>query len=271
LIREDPEAARIIAAAMQRDGIDIRLNTTISRITTSDDGKVLQLKSNGQNESLPVDEILIGVGRAPNVENLGLEVVGVNYDKQKGVIVDDALRTTNPRIFAAGDICLNYKFTHTADAAARIVIQNALFWGKKKVSALTVPWCTYTDPEIAHVGMYEKDAEEKGIPVETFVRSFDEVDRAIVDGEEEGLVKVHVRKGADEILGATIVARHAGEMISEITLAMVGKLGLKTIANVIHPYPTQAEAIKQVADNYNRTRLTPFVKKLFERIMAWQR
>jgi pyruvate/2-oxoglutarate dehydrogenase complex dihydrolipoamide dehydrogenase (E3) component len=185
--------------------------------------------------------------------------------------VDDTLRTTNSRIFAAGDICLSYKFTHTADAAARIVVQNALFWGKKKVSGLTVPWCTYTDPEIAHVGMYGKDAEEKGIPVETFVRSFDEVDRAIVDGEEKGLVKVHVRKGTDEILGATIVARHAGEMISEITLAMVGKLGLKAIANVIHPYPTQAEAIKQVADAYNRTRLTPFVKKLFERIMAWQR
>jgi pyruvate/2-oxoglutarate dehydrogenase complex dihydrolipoamide dehydrogenase (E3) component len=271
LIREDPDAARIIAAAMERDGIDIRLDTTISSIAASAEGKVLQLKSNDQNDALKVDEILIGVGRAPNVENLGLEVVGVKYDKQKGVIVDDTLRTTNSRIFAAGDICLNYKFTHTADAAARIVVQNALFWGKKKVSGLTVPWCTYTDPEIAHVGMYEKDAEEKGIPVETFVRSFDEVDRAIVDGEEEGLVKVHVRKGADEILGATIVARHAGEMISEITLAMVGKLGLKTIANVIHPYPTQAEAIKQVADNYNRTRLTPFVKKLFERIMAWQR
>lgn len=271
LIREDPDAARIVAAALERDGIDIRLNTTISRVTISNGEKVLQLKSNGQDQTLTVDEILIGVGRAPNVENLGLEVVDVKYDKHKGVIVDDTLRTTNSRIFAAGDVCLDYKFTHTADAAARIVIQNALFRGKKKVSALTVPWCTYTDPEIAHVGMYEKDAEEKGIPVETFVRNFGEVDRAIVDGEEDGLVKIHVKKGADEILGATIVARHAGEMISEITLAMVGKIGLKTIANVIHPYPTQAEAIKQVADAYNRTRLTPFVKKLFELLMAWQR
>jgi pyruvate/2-oxoglutarate dehydrogenase complex dihydrolipoamide dehydrogenase (E3) component len=271
LIREDPDAARIISGALERDGIDIRLKTTISGITASPEGKVLQLKSNGHDAVLTVDEILIGVGRAPNVENLGLEVAGVEYNKQKGVIVDDTLRTTNPRILAAGDVCLTYKFTHTADATARIAIQNALFWGKKKVSALTVPWCTYTDPEIAHVGMYEKDAEEKGIPVETFIRSFGEVDRAVVDGEEEGMVKVHVQKGTDKILGATVVARHAGEMLSEITVAMVGNLGLKVIANVIHPYPTQAEAIKQVADAYNRTRLTPFVKKLFEWLLAWQR
>jgi pyruvate/2-oxoglutarate dehydrogenase complex dihydrolipoamide dehydrogenase (E3) component len=270
LIREDPDAARIVADALQRDGIDVRLNSTITGVVVSDQGKVIQLKSNGQTEAITVDEILIGAGRAPNVEDLNLDTVGVVHNKG-GVVVDDMLRTTNPRIYAAGDICLNYKFTHTADAAARIVIQNALFWGRKKVSALTVPWCTYTDPEIAHVGMYEKDANEKGIPVQTFTRSLNEVDRAIVDGEEEGLVKIHVKKGTDTILGATIVARHAGEVISEITLAMVGKVGLGTIAGVIHPYPTQAEAIKQVADAYNRTRLTPFLKSLFTRVLAWQR
>jgi len=152
-----------------------------------------------------------------------------------------------------------------ADAAARIVIQNALFLGRKKLSALTVPWCTYTDPEIAHVGMYEQDTVEKGIEVDTFVRSFDQLDRAIADGEVDGLIKVHVRKGTDKILGATIVAAHAGEMISEITLAIVADIGLKTISNVIHPYPTQAEAIKKIADDYNRTRITPFAKKLMDR------
>jgi pyruvate/2-oxoglutarate dehydrogenase complex dihydrolipoamide dehydrogenase (E3) component len=185
--------------------------------------------------------------------------------------VNDRLQTTNPSIYAAGDICLKYKFTHTADATARIVIQNALFGGRKKLSALTIPWCTYTDPEIAHVGMYERDARERGIAIDTFVRPLNEVDRAIADGEEEGFVKVHVRKGTDEILGATIVARHAGEMISEITLAMVGNLGLRALTNVIHTYPTQAEAIKQAADAYNRTRLTPFVKRLFTRWLAWRR
>jgi pyruvate/2-oxoglutarate dehydrogenase complex dihydrolipoamide dehydrogenase (E3) component len=143
--------------------------------------------------------------------------------------------------------------------------------GRKKLSALTIPWCTYTDPEIAHVGMYEKDAREKGIAVETFIKPLSGVDRAIVDGEEEGFVKVHVRKGSDKILGATIVARHAGDMLSEITLAMVGGLGLGTIASTIHPYPTQAEAIKQVADAYNRTRLTAYVKNLFSKWLAWGR
>jgi pyruvate/2-oxoglutarate dehydrogenase complex dihydrolipoamide dehydrogenase (E3) component len=187
------------------------------------------------------------------------------------VKVNDFLQTTNPAIYAAGDVCLTHKFTHTADATARIVIQNALFKGRRKLSALTIPWCTYTDPEIAHVGMYERQARERGIGVETFFRPLNDVDRALADGEEDGFVKVHVRKGTDEIVGATIVARHAGEMISEITLAMVGKVGLKTLAGVIHPYPTQAEAIRQVGDTYNRTRLTPFVKGLFRRWLEWTR
>ena len=200
----------------------------------------------------------MGVGRAPNVEGMGLEAAGVEYDSRKGVLVDDHLQTTNHRIYAAGDACMRFKFTHTADAAARIVIQNALFLGRKKLSALTIPWCTYTDPEIAHVGMYEQDAEERGIPVETFVKSMSEVDRAVADGAENGIAKVHVRKGTDKILGATIVAPHAGEMISEITLAIVADIGLRTISEVIHPYPTQAEIIKKIADDYNRTRLTSF-------------
>jgi pyruvate/2-oxoglutarate dehydrogenase complex dihydrolipoamide dehydrogenase (E3) component len=151
------------------------------------------------------------------------------------------------------------------------VIQNALFFGRAKLSALTIPWCTYTDPEIAHVGMYERDAKEKGIEVDTFTRLLSDVDRAIADGEEDGFVRVHVKQGTDRILGATIVARHAGEMISEISVAMAGKVGLKRLASVIHPYPTQAEAIRQIGDDYNRTRLTPFVKRLFSRYLGWVR
>lgn len=199
------------------------------------------------------------------MNGLNLEAAGVKYSK-RGVEVSDTLQTSNPNIYAAGDICLDTKFTHTADATARIVIQNALFGGKKRLSALTIPWCTYTDPEVAHVGLYEKDAKEKGIEVTTFTRPLSEVNRAVVDGEENGFVRIHVKKGTDKILGATIVARHAGEMISEITLAMVGRVGLGALAQVIHPYPTQAEGIKQAADAYNRTRLTPFVKKVFS---AW--
>ena len=173
--------------------------------------------------------------------------------------MNDYLQTTNSRIYGAGDICMKWKFTHAADAAARIVIQNALFLGRKKLSTLTMPWCTYTDPELAHVGMYESEAREKGFEVDHFVRPLSEVDRGLIDGEE-GFVKVLVKKGTDQILGATIVARHAGEMISEISLAIVGGIGLKTLSNVIHPYPTQTEAIRQTADAYNRTRLTPLSK-----------
>jgi pyruvate/2-oxoglutarate dehydrogenase complex dihydrolipoamide dehydrogenase (E3) component len=271
LSREDPDAADIIAEAFRRDGINVMLNSKATRVETSNDGKVICLETGGKESSITVDEILVGAGRAPNVEGLNLEAVGVEYDDHKGVIVDDYLRTTNSRIYAAGDICLRFKFTHTADATARIVLQNALFKGRKKLSALTVPWCTYTDPEIAHVGMYEKDAQERGIAVQTFARPLKDVDRAIADGEEEGLIKIHVREGSDKILGATIIARHAGEMISEITLAIIGGVGLKTLSGVIHPYPTQAEVIRQVADDYNRTRLTPRIKKLFSWWLARQR
>jgi pyruvate/2-oxoglutarate dehydrogenase complex dihydrolipoamide dehydrogenase (E3) component len=269
LNREDDDAAEIVQQAFIRDGIRLILGCKTNRVERNNGDRIIHIECQGKEETIRIDEILVGTGRAPNVEGLNLEKAGVKYDKREGVIVNDQLQTTNPNIYSAGDISLKYKFTHTADAAARIVIQNALFLGRKKVSALTIPWCTYTDPEIAHVGMYEKDAKEKGIEVETFIRSLKEVDRAIADGEEEGFVKIHVRKRTDKILGATIVARHAGETISEITLAMVGHLGLKTLANVIHPYPTQAEAIKHVADAYNRTRLTPFIKKLFARWLAW--
>jgi len=185
--------------------------------------------------------------------------------------VDDRLRTTNPRVYAAGDVCSRYKLTHAADAMARLVIQNALFFGRAKASALTIPWCTYTDPEIAHVGLYEHEARERGIAFRTFTQELHEVDRAVLDGEDEGFVKVLVSPRGDKILGATIVAAHAGDLISELTLAMVGRLGLGTIARTIHPYPTQAEAIKKVGDAYNRTRLTPLVKWLFGKWLAWSR
>jgi len=270
LSREDSDAAAIVAEAFRKDGIRVCECTEVKKMSRTDEGKLLEMEVNGERENLTVDEVLIGAGRAPNVEGLNLEGVDVEYDARKGVHVDDRLRTTNSNIFAAGDICLKYKFTHTADFSARIVLRNALFWGRSKLSALTIPWCTYTDPEIAHVGMYEKDAEERGIPVQTFVKSLAEVDRAIADGEENGFVKIHVKKGTDKILGATIVARHAGEMIGEIGVAMAGKVGLGKLANVIHPYPTQAEAIRLTGDLYNRTRLTGFVKWLFEKVLSWQ-
>lgn len=269
--REDADAAEIVQQAFLREGIRLILGCTVRRVEEKGGTKVVHFRSGGESGSVTVDEILVGAGRAPNVEGLNLDAVGVHFDTKKGIEVNDRLQTTNPQIYAAGDVCMQWKFTHAADAAARIVIQNSLFLGRKKLSALTMPWCTYTDPEIAHVGLYEEAAQEKGIALDTFIRHLRDVDRAIADGALEGFVKVHVRKGADRILGATIVAPHAGEMIGELTLAIVQKIGLKKIAGVIHPYPTQAEAIKHVADLYNRTRLTPGAKKWFQRWMAWRR
>jgi pyruvate/2-oxoglutarate dehydrogenase complex dihydrolipoamide dehydrogenase (E3) component len=166
---------------------------------------------------------------------------------------------------------MSWKFTHAADAAARIVIQNALFHGRARLSDLNMPWCTYTDPEVAHTGLYEAEAREQGIATELFRVEMDAIDRAQADGETRGFIKVLVKQGSDRILGATIVSAHAGEMISEISTAMAAKVGLKTLATVIHPYPTQAEAIKRVADAYSRTRLTPRVAALLKWWLRRQR
>jgi pyruvate/2-oxoglutarate dehydrogenase complex dihydrolipoamide dehydrogenase (E3) component len=246
------------------------LQAKVERVECTEQGQIIHYTVNGTAGSVTVDRILVGVGRAPNVEGLNLEAVGVKHERS-GVVVNDRMQTTNAKIYAAGDICMNWKFTHAADFAARIVIQNTLFMGRKKLSALTMPWCTYTDPEIAHVGMYPADAKTQGIEMDTYTRHFKEVDRAILDGETEGFVKIHVKKGSDKILGATIVGSHAGDMISEISVAMVAGMGLGRLASVIHPYPTQAEAIRQCGDAYNRTRLTPGLKKLFHRWLAFSR
>jgi pyruvate/2-oxoglutarate dehydrogenase complex dihydrolipoamide dehydrogenase (E3) component len=206
---------------------------------------------------------------------LGLEAAGVGYDKN-GVKVNARLQTTNPNIFAAGDICSKYKFTHAADAMAQIVIQNALFphplgLGYASMESLIMPWCTFTEPEVAHVGMYEKDAKAKGIEVETYTFKLDEVDRAILDGEDDGFARVHIQKGTDKILGATIVAAHAGDMIGEFSVAMKAGAGAKTIAGTIHPYPTQAEVNKKAVNLWRKAHFTQGTKNFLMKLFAWTR
>ena len=270
--REDADAAEVLRQVFESEGIRLALGAQISRVRMGEDGsKIIDYALDGQEKSLEVDEILVAAGRAPNIEGLNLEAAGVEYHRD-GVIVNDALQTANSNVYAAGDVAIKYRFTHTADATARIVLQNALFPGpNKKVSDLVIPWTTYTDPEIAHVGMYPQDAAERGLEVDTYLQPIGETDRGQADGDLHGFVKIHTKQGSDQILGATIVANHAGEMISEITLAMTAGIGLKKLATVIHPYPTQAEAIKKAADAYNRTRLTPRVHGLFKRWFAWRR
>ncbi len=271
LPREDAAAAEVVARSLRRDGIRIVAGAQVGRVERRGADKVLLTGSPSGDSEVRVDEVLLGVGRAPNVEGLGLEEAGVAYDPKSGVHVTDRLRTSNKRIFAAGDVCSRYQFTHAADALARIAIQNALFCGRAKASALTMPWCTYTDPEVAHVGLSEDEARERGIAVDAFEQDMAHVDRAVLDGDTDGFVRVLVKKETDQIVGATIVGRHAGEMISEVTAMMIAGGGLRTLGKTIHPYPTQAEAIKRVADAYNRTRLTPFVKRLLQKWFAWTR
>ncbi len=272
LPREDIDAAAIVEERFVEEGVRLVQGCRIEKVEARSGEKVIRFRnSEGARDEITVDEILIGVGRAPNVEGMDLERIGVRYDARRGIEVNDYLQTNNPRIYAAGDVCMDWKFTHAADAAAKIVVRNALLLRTNKLSSLVMPWCTYTDPEIAHVGLSEHEARERGIAIDTYEVPLREVDRAIADGEDEGFVKIHVKKGSDRILGATIVAAHAGEMISEITLAMVAKLGLRKFVNVIHPYPTQAEGIKRAAGAWLRSRATPLVMGILGRWMALQR
>jgi len=271
LIREDRDAAERVEHALVRDGVEIITGCRISGVELRGNEKIIATERDGVSRELIADEILIGVGRVPAVEGLNLEAAMIEYDGQNGVKADDYLRTTNPIVYAAGDVASPYKFTHLADAHARIILRNALFFGFKRASRLTIPWCTYTDPEIAHVGLYEAEAKQRGIAVATYKQELAEVDRAVLDGETDGFVKVHVREGSDRIVGATVVASHAGEIISELTTAIAAGIGLGSLGDVIHPYPTQADAIRRAAGLYTRTRLTPFAAGLMKRWFALTR
>ena len=262
LVREDAAAAEVVQNALIADGVEIELACAVTRVDSAAGGIGVTFERDGKTATTGVDQLLVAVGRAPNVEGMGLEAAGVEFDR-RGVKVDDRLCTTNRRIYAVGDVASKYKFTHMADALARIAIQNSLFFGRSKASDLVVPWCTFTSPEIAHVGMYEKDAREAGYEVDTVTVPLTENDRAVLEGADEGFLSVHLQKGKDRILGATLVADHAGDMIGELSVAVTTGVGLGKIAAVIHPYPTQAEVIKKAADTWRRGKLTPFVQKIF--------
>jgi len=273
LPKEDPDAAKTVENSLRRDGVKIEYHANYKSVEgRNGSSKVTIFLADGKGDrALEFDALLLATGRKPAVEGLGLEEAGVTYNNRMGIQVNDRLQTTNPDVYAAGDVASKYQFTHMADFGARLVIRNALFFGRDKFSNMLIPWATYTDPEVAHVGLYEKDLQERGLGYATYTREFADVDRGIVDGEAEGFVKIHVKKGTDQILGATIVGSHAGDMISEITVAMQSGMGLGKLANVIHPYPTMAEAIRQCGDAYNRARLTPTVKGIFHRLMALKR
>ena len=276
LSNDDPAAAAVVRASLERDGVDVRLNAEADRVGATADGRTVHLKGGG---SVSGTHLLVAVGRRPNVDGLGLEAAGVEYDGRTGVAVDDRLKTSNDRIYAAGDVCSKYKFTHAADFLARTLIRTGVtpsvpLAGGSKASDLVIPWCTYTSPELAHVGLTADRAEERGVGIDVYEQPFAEVDRAILesaDGEPPGFARVYCKQGTDEVVGATVVSETAGEIISQFSLAMTRGVGLGGFAATIYPYPTRAEAVRKLGDAYNRGRLTPAVKKAFDVWFKWRR
>jgi pyruvate/2-oxoglutarate dehydrogenase complex dihydrolipoamide dehydrogenase (E3) component len=269
LPKDEPAAAEIIQQQFAQEGVVVHLGARPVRSERGNDGKRLVIDVGGRQQTLVADAILVAVGRAANVEGLGLEEAGVRYSS-RGVEINDFFQTSNRRIYAAGDIAGSYQFTHAADAMARACIQNAFFFGRKRLSRMVMPWCTYTDPEVAHVGLTAEAAAKGGIAIDSYREELRRVDRAVLDGEDDGFAVVHYRRGTGNVVGATIVAHHAGEMISEMSLLMTAGLSLGTLAGTIHAYPTQVEVLKRIADQYNKTRLTPLVARLLRTVMNWR-
>ena len=263
LPREDPEAAALVRDALEEDGVRCLLDAGITRVEKAPTGRQVHYLQEGSPGVVEGDELLVAAGRLANVEGLGLRSAGVGAD-DSGIIVDGQLRTENSRIYAVGDVCSREKFTHAADAQARIAVQNALFFRRLEVRGLVVPRCTYTSPELAHVGLDPDGARLAGMEVDTLSVPMAENDRAVLDGEETGFLRLHIKRGSDRILGATVVSSHAGEMISELGLAITHKLGLRKLGGVIRPYPTRSEVISRACAQWQKKRLGPGLRRLFE-------
>lgn len=272
LPREDPMAAFVLRRLLEREGLHLELGVRIDNARAADGEVHLEFTRDpdkrADRSSVIGDALLVAAGRAPNVEALGLDAAGVRTTKE-GVDVNERLQTSNARIYASGDVCSVYKFTHAADAMSRIVLQNALFFGRRKASALVIPWVTYTDPEVAHVGTTYRDVAESEGRLETITVGLGEIDRAVVDDESDGFVRVHHERG--RLRGCTIVASHAGEMIAEAVYAITHRGTLGDLSGTVHPYPTQAEALRKAGDVYRRQALTTTVRRWMTRYFEWTR
>ncbi|MBL4767495.1 MAG: mercuric reductase, partial [Rhodobacteraceae bacterium] len=260
---EDPDASAVLKDQFDQDGIEVILGAGVLRAGLSEGGKTVTLKQDGIERILEADQILVAAGRQPNIESLNLDAAGVATHR-RGVTVTDRLQTTSRRIYAAGDVCSPYQFTHSADAMAKIVIQNALFFGRKKTSDLVMPWVTYTSPEVAHVGMTAEQAVQKGEDIITLSAQMAEVDRAVLDSETSGFARVHVERRSGRVVGATMVSAHAGESISQMALAITSGLKMAQIGATIHPYPTQAEVWKRLANAALKEKFTPRIARIFK-------
>jgi len=270
LPREDRDVAEFLERRLINEGVRIIKNVDARSVATTDAGKIALEFLDRQPGRLAertffADALLVAIGRSPNLQSLDLRSAGVDVN-ERGVRVTDYLQTSQRHIYAVGDVIGPFLFTHMADAQARVVVRNILMpfqFLRQKMDYSVVPWCTYSDPEVAHVGLGEKGVWQERIDYDLFVVSLADVDRAVVESEDAGFAKILTAKGSDKILGATIVAPHAGDLLHEFVLAMKTGVGLGTIASTIHAYPTFAELARKAGDKYNKTRLTPRTKKIF--------
>lgn len=268
LEREDPDASELLLRRLEAEGVNV-VTGAQARVAARHDRTVrvwTDVEGQGARRPIDCDAILVAAGRVPNIEDLGLEAAGVAATKD-GVTVNEYLQTSQPNIYAAGDVAGPCLFTHVADSHARTVVRNILFpWWKERRADAVIPWCTYTSPEIARVGVNESEAAAKGIACDVWKQPLEDVDRAVLESEEEGFAKVLTERGSDRILGATLVAERAGDLLPEFVLAIKAGVGLKEISRTIHAYPTYAEIARKVADQQQKSRLTPLAKKL----LAWR-
>lgn len=268
LPNEDEDAANLVAAALQRSGVQLHLGASVTAARR--DGDVRQLTLDG-GATLEAEEVLVAVGRRRNLEGLGLEQAGVRWDPRAGIVVDAQLRSSHPHVFAAGDVCSKLQFTHNADAQARIVIRNALFMGRARADRLLVPWCTYTHPEVAHVGATKRELAATQTPHDVLRVNFADLDRGRTDDAGEGYAEVLLQRGSDRLLGATIVGRDAGEQLAPLLVMMNAGLGLGSLGSLVLPYPTRSEYLRRLADAWNRQRLTPRTAGLLAAWLRWRR
>jgi pyruvate/2-oxoglutarate dehydrogenase complex dihydrolipoamide dehydrogenase (E3) component len=273
LIREDPEIAALVAQRFRAEGIDVRVATKARAFRVVDGAKVMVAEHGGADVEVPFDLLLCAVGRAARTTGYGLEELGVALTKQRTVEVNEYLQTTYPNIYACGDVAGPYQFTHTASHMAWYCAVNALFgaFRKYKVDYSVIPWATFTEPEVARVGLNETEAKERGVPYEVTTYALEDLDRAITDGAAEGVVKVLTAPGKDRILGVTIAGEHAGDLIIEYITAMKHGIGLNKILGTIHIYPTFVEANKYAAGNWKRAHAPQRALRWLERYHAWRR
>ena len=270
LPKEDRDVAEFLERRLINEGVRIIKNVDARSVATTDAGKIALEFLDRQPGRLAertffADALLIAIGRNPNLQSLDLKSAGVDVN-ERGVRVNDYLQTSQRDIYAVGDVIGPFLFTHMADAQARVVVRNIVApfqFLRQKMDYSVVPWCTYVDPEVAHVGLCEKEARQENVDYDLFVVPLQDVDRAVVESEDAGFAKILTRKGSDKILGATIIAPHAGDLLHEFVLAMKAGVGLGTIASTIHAYPTFAELARKAGDKFNKTRLTPRAKKIF--------